>query len=268
MSDPLRSEHGSAPLLSDAEREARIEQLLLSGLDQYFAGRYGQAIDIWTRVAFIERGHGRARAYIERARSALAERQRECEELVHTGVAAYHAGNLDEARALLTRAIDEGGLSDTALTFLQHLSRLDRAGAHVQVSAGDRSDQMDKSTARPTRWSTTILASAVAAAVIFLAAIPVGSWLADLPINAPAAVPVAPEPLPVIRPSDLLLARARVLSADGRLRDALRLLDRIDLADPARADGDRLKSDIQRMLLATVPSINVPPVKRVNRVMR
>src|SRR5690349_6620215 len=267
MSEPLRTDPADQAPLSEADRAARIEQLLLSGLDHYFGGRYEQAINIWTRVAFIERGHGRARAYIERARSALAERQRECEELVHTGVAAYHAGNLDEARALLTRAIDEGGLSDTALTFLQHLSRLDRAGAHVQVSAGDRSDQLDKST-RPTRWSTTILASAVAAAVIFLAAIPVGSWLADLPINAPAAVPVAPEPLPVIRPSDLLLARARVLSADGRLRDALRLLDRIDLADPARADGDRLKSDIQRMLLATVPSINVPPVKRVNRVTR
>ena len=83
------------------------------------------------------------------------------------------------------------------------------------------------------------------------------SWLADLPINAPAPVPAAPDPLPVIRPSDVVLARARVLSADGHLRDALRLLDRIDLADPARADGDRLKADIQRMLLATVQASNV-----------
>lgn len=258
MSDPLRSEHGNARPLSDAEREARIEQLLLSGLDQYFAGRYEQAIDIWTRVAFLERGHGRARAYIDRARSALAERQRESEELVQSGVAAYHAGNLAEARSLLTRAVDEGGLSDTALMFLQHLSRLDRGAAgHAQVPAGEPRGKRDTPSSVPTRWGATVLASTLAAAVIFVAAIPVGSWLADLPINAPAPVPVAPEPLPVLRPSDVLLARARMLSADGHLRDALRLLDRIDLADPARADSDRLKADIQRMLLASVHSSSV-----------
>ena len=66
-----------------ADREALIEQLLLAGLDHYFDGSYEQAVNVWTRVAFLERGHGRARAYIERARGALAERQRESEELLH-----------------------------------------------------------------------------------------------------------------------------------------------------------------------------------------
>src|ERR1044071_4666781 len=88
MSDALRTSHANAPPLSDAEREARIEALLLSGLDHYFSGQYEQAIDVWTRVAFFERRHGRARAYIERARSALAARQRESEELLHGGIAA------------------------------------------------------------------------------------------------------------------------------------------------------------------------------------
>ena len=83
MSDSFPASRGGAS--ADADRDARIEQLLLSGLDQYFAGHYQQAINIWTRVVFLERGHNRARAYIERARSALAERQRECEELVHNG---------------------------------------------------------------------------------------------------------------------------------------------------------------------------------------
>ena len=73
------------------------------------ADRYEQAINIWTRVAFLERGHGRARAYIERARGALAERQRESEELTHTGIAAYEAGDLQTARELLTRAVEQGG---------------------------------------------------------------------------------------------------------------------------------------------------------------
>jgi hypothetical protein len=64
---------------NSGDRAALIEQLLLAGLDQYFSGHYEQAIHVWTRVFFLDRGHARARAYIERARGALAERQREAE---------------------------------------------------------------------------------------------------------------------------------------------------------------------------------------------
>src|SRR6185295_5373162 len=89
MSEPLRAkpeetdpaelrlrQGGPDSPLSEADRAARIEELLLSGLDQYFGGHYEQAINIWTRVAFLERGHGRARAYIERARRARREAAR------------------------------------------------------------------------------------------------------------------------------------------------------------------------------------------------
>src|SRR6185369_17179950 len=48
----------------------------------------------------------RARAYIDRARSALAERQRESEELLQNGVAAFQRGESDEARRLIQAAID------------------------------------------------------------------------------------------------------------------------------------------------------------------
>src|SRR5919106_4731610 len=123
MSDPLRTDAARpADGPTEANKEARIEQLLLAGLDQYFAGQYEQAINIWTRVVFLERGHSRARAYIERARSAMAERQRECEELVHTGIDAYNAGDVTTARDLLTRAVDQGGPTDTALVFLDRLN--------------------------------------------------------------------------------------------------------------------------------------------------
>ena len=52
-------------------------------------------------MLFLDRSHARARAYIERARSALAERQRESEELLQNGVAAFERGDGDEARRLL-----------------------------------------------------------------------------------------------------------------------------------------------------------------------
>ena len=52
---------------STADRDAKIEQLLLAGLDHYFAKQYDQAINVWTRALFFDRSHPRARAYIERA---------------------------------------------------------------------------------------------------------------------------------------------------------------------------------------------------------
>src|SRR5256712_12938714 len=110
---------------SHVDRDAKIEQLLLVGLDHYFAAQYDQAINVWTRALFLDRSHPRARAYIERARSAVAERQRQSEELLHTGVAAFQRGEGDEARRLLQAAIDGGAPTDEALAVLDRLDRLD-----------------------------------------------------------------------------------------------------------------------------------------------
>src|SRR5438552_18550345 len=111
-----------------AVSDAKIEQLLLVRLDHYFAGRYEQAIDVWTRAFFFDRDHPRARAYIERARSALAERQRESEELLQQGIAAFHRGDAAEARRLLTAAIEAGAPSEEALAVLGRLDRLELGG--------------------------------------------------------------------------------------------------------------------------------------------
>ena len=240
---------------ADADRDARIEQLLLSGLDQYFAGNYQQAINIWTRVVFLERGHNRARAYIERARSALAERQRECEELVHTGIDAYNAGDVITARDLLTKAVEQGGPSDAALVFLDRLNRVS-GPATLDAPRGTTSGRSTLETAAPPQarrasgWLPTILASAVVAAAVLTGTLSLVSWFTD-PAASPAAAPerTALEPLPVVRSSEIVLARARSLYSDGHLRDALRTLQRIDSADPIRPEADRLRADVQRALL-------------------
>src|SRR3954462_5720153 len=130
MSDPLRTDgtraHDTAPAL---DRDAKIEQLLLLGLDHYFAARYELAINVWTRALFLDRSHPRARAYIERARSAVAERQRQSEELLLSGVAAFHRGDGDEARRLLKAAIDGGAAAEEALALLERLDRLETTAA-------------------------------------------------------------------------------------------------------------------------------------------
>src|SRR5881227_3825909 len=140
MSDPLRTDgtrtHGGAPPGDrDAkDRDEKIEQLLLTGLDHYFAAQHEQAINVWTRALFLDRSHPRARAYIERARSALAERQRQSEELLQTGVAAFHRGDAEEARRLLQAAIDAGAPPEDALAFLERLNRLDSVRARPPQS--------------------------------------------------------------------------------------------------------------------------------------
>src|SRR6266699_2139779 len=101
MTDPLRTDTSDElGVQSAADRDARIEQLLLAGLDHYFTGQYDQAINVWTRALFFDRSHARARAYIERARRAQAERQRESEELLHNGLSAFQRGESGEARRL------------------------------------------------------------------------------------------------------------------------------------------------------------------------
>ena len=47
--------------------------------------------------------------------------------------------------------------------------------------------------------------------------------------------------------------------AGGRLRDALKALDRVSLADPFRGEADRLRADIQRDLLAAAGLAGVQP---------
>ncbi len=257
MSEPLRTDPADQALSSEADRAARIEQLLLSGLDHYFGGRYEQAINIWTRVAFLERGHGRARAYIERARSALAERQRESEELTHNGIAAYEAGDLQTARELLTQAVEQGGGNETALLFLQRLSRLDvvpsgTPRSHEAVSSRPRGPYPDQphTTASSGGWIATIAACVVIVGLVTVTALAVRSWLVELPVTAPQGEPARAEALPIVRVSDTRLSRARAMATSGRSHDALSILSEIDIADPLRGEADRLTADIQRGLLA------------------
>src|ERR1700682_4822972 len=130
MSDPRRTAPSRAlEAAPEAGRDAKIERLLLVGLDHYFTAQYEQAINVWTRALFLDRNHARARAYIERARSALAERQRESEELLQNGLAAFRRGAGDEARRLLQAAMNHGAPPDEALAILDRLNRLGPGGA-------------------------------------------------------------------------------------------------------------------------------------------
>jgi tetratricopeptide (TPR) repeat protein len=274
MSEAHRSDSAHAPdATSGAERDvkdrdAKIEQLLLVGLDHYFGARYEQAINVWTRALFLDRNHARARAYIERARTALAEGQRESEELLQTGVAAFHRGEGDEARRLLQAAIDRGAPPEEALAVLERLNRLEAA---VTPAAPYRTPRVASGRAGATAgggarsWArmAAIFAPLVLIGVVYLAWSGLVDWrsllfLRDAPVVTAAPPPVREGVLPLPRRGEKALARAQSLVSAGHLHDALAALDGVRPTDPERADADTLRTSIQRQLLSLANGLPPP----------
>jgi hypothetical protein len=276
MTDSLRSERpAAAGDVPERERDARVEELLLSGLDHYFAAQYDLAISVWTRVLFLNHGHARARAYIERARRAISERQREAEELLHTGVEAFRRGDSGQARRLLTSAVDRGVSSDEALALLDRLARLEAAAGprelrtalppHLDAPRVGPASAGNPSSSSRTRWVAAgiVAGLGVAGAAMWLW-VKGADWVL-LDSSAPRTVvpPIADEALPVPQPSETSLARARVLYARGHLHEALSALEPIRYGDVLAAEADQLRATIQRDLLAAAG--RVPPIDGAQR---
>jgi tetratricopeptide (TPR) repeat protein len=273
MSDPLRTDGPSAIDATPApDRDEKIEQLLLAGLDHYFGARYEQAIAVWSRALFLDRNHARARAYIERARNALAERQRESEELLQQGLAAFHTGDGDEARRLLQAAMSMGAPPDEALAVLDRLSRLapgpvtpaspvvaqeEPVAPHHQLPV--------TSTRRGLQVALAIgIVTVLLTAAVLLAQGNPRSWQALLGLAptaplVPVAATAADGPLGVPLRAEMALARAESLAATGHLHDALAALDLVRPTDSQKADADRLRSDIQRQLIALAATALTDP---------
>lgn len=244
---------------SAADREGKIEQLLLVGLEHYFAAEYDHAINVWTRALFLDRGHARARAYIERARSAQAERQRESEELLQRGVAAFHQGEAEEARRLLRDAMDQGAQPEEALAILERINRLAQVApqpAPPPVRRGHVLQRLARRAPQPSRaaWLT------IAALVLVMAvagAFAAGAFRAAVGplMNRPGSAGALPTRLsidegpPLPRRGETALARAQALFQGGRFRDALGALDGVRPTDLQHADADRLRTDIQKQLI-------------------
>ena len=271
MPDPVHDDHaqrlGSGT--PDTDSNLKIEQLLLSGLDHYFKGRYERAIDVWSRVLFLDRSHARARAYIDRARAAVAERLRESEELVHTGVEAFERGDVRSARSLLRSAVERGGGRDDALSILERLDRLEAAAgttgaAHAGSAAisPQAASVAEHSTSAPRRVRVgPLVAFGGALLLVVYFALSGTEWSPWTPSPASVVQPtaVSPNPIPVPAASELQIARARRLFENGRLREALALLDDISIADPLVDESDQLRARIQRELIAPLPQAESVP---------
>jgi hypothetical protein len=249
------------------KRSALIEQLLLAGLDDYFAGRYEQAIHVWTRVFFLDRGHTRARAYIERARGALAERQREAE--------AHGLQTDGLERASHARVGSYGSAANLDSPADAHASACQASGANTQPTRNG-GPSLRRGREKRLRHAVHTALVVVAAALLFTAGYlvaerdQIAAWWRAETARAVVASEAGRQHMAVegttssagrqttagtdqratdARGSELALARARQLVAHGRFEEAGRVLDTIADDDPLRRDADALLAEVQRALL-------------------
>jgi tetratricopeptide (TPR) repeat protein len=263
MADSQRLTHAD----DETRRGAQIDALVDAGLDRYFAGRFEDAIHLWTRVLFLDRTHQRARAYIDRARTGLAERQRRSDELLHTSRELLEQGQADAARRVLAEAMAVQADEAQATALRARLDRLERAGALQPLTL----PSVTPATVPGWSWRDTragtwrwLLAFGAASAVGILAtALFVGSGTGTLP--AEGAPPAAAVPPPVLNRSEVAIVRARALFGQGRLAEALVALDRVVADGPERAAADALRIEIQQLLLASVWTAPTAPSREIQR---
>jgi hypothetical protein len=209
---------------------------------------------VWTRVLFLDRSHARARAYIDRARTALAERHRKAEELLHASQQFLDRGETRAARDLLTQAVAASGDDERAAALRVQLERVERTYAWTVAAPSPTQEVVPGWSWRRRSPGLAIVLAAVAVALLgtgaFLNA-GLREWVSsNSPVEQLTTAPVAAK-LPVLSSSDAALIRARTLFARGRLAEALRALDVVSDASPVRGEANTLRVEIQRLLLAT-----------------
>jgi tetratricopeptide (TPR) repeat protein len=270
MAEPRRPDPAAAPNPSADQdlRSAQIDVLLVEGLDAYFAGRHEEAVHVWTRVLFLDRSHARARAYIDRARTAIAERQRQSDELLQASQDLLDRGQTRAARDRLAEAVSTTGEDERASALRFRLERLER------LIAASRRPEPATATSAPARglvpaarrigpvWMrrTAVLALVASALVLLTLAFTnsiLPRWV-GFDVTENMASHVASAPLPILSSADVAVIRARTLYSRGRLTEALQALDRVPAESASRADADRLRAEIERLLLAAMPVKSTP----------
>jgi hypothetical protein len=251
MAEPRRHDDAAG----GANRDSRVESLLVEGLEQYFTGRFEEAIHLWTRVLFLDRAHARARAYIDRARGAMAERQRRAEAMLQESDDLLSQGQTAAARHLLAEAIATTGDDERAAALRVKLERAERAAVPPPAALRDpvlpvpgRAWPRSLPARRLAVWTASAGLVLLVAIGMFTSA-DVQSWL-RFPAADRTLVPATPGRLPAMSSGEVALVRARALHSRGRLAEALRALERVSVDSPVRAAADQLRVEIQQMLLA------------------
>ncbi len=269
MSDPLRTETSRTPEpASRAEREAKIEQLLLAGLDHYFA-RTIRPGDQRLDACAVPRPQSRARSRLYRTRPQRAGRAS-----ARIRGAAARRGRRRHGAATRSRpagcSMPPWRAARCPTMYYELLSRSSGSSRVPRVHAcpggvRDAPPGARRAACRPSAHGVAWIGAQRSGAGRFIAA-GVFAVSATRPNGVrwwsgrcrgvgrgPAATLQGAWKRPCCRcrvASEPALARARALVSGGKLRDALPLLESIRPTDPERGEADRLRADIQRQLIA------------------
>ncbi|HEY3174774.1 MAG TPA: tetratricopeptide repeat protein [Candidatus Polarisedimenticolia bacterium] len=133
--EPHRPHEPTASVAPGAN--GRIEGLLVSGQELYDAGRFQDAIEIWSRIFAIDRTNAEAGARIDRAKAAVEDQARHVDELYYHAVDANEANRLEEALGLFEQVLAISPHHLEARSFIEEINlRLGGLGDAIRVDPG------------------------------------------------------------------------------------------------------------------------------------
>ncbi len=289
-SDSRRPRHASPPEVGleteptekeRAELPRKTRVLLRQGDGLYRMGLYPQAIHVWTRILFLDRGNVEAREAIERAKRAQAEKQRKLDVIFVEASKLLDAGDRQQARRQLARILAMDPRHSEGRSLWEKLETLERRGDVPSRSTYLSADPEEEKTSKLRRLraakgklagrSKTQSASPLKmAAFLFCAFCLLGIGGLYLHLNwdslisdrsfvaSPQAGPESlgerdPKSLPL--PSELHYYNGARLYAKGYYREALSELARVDrqsgFVEEARSLVLRIE---ERLLRGAVPA--------------
>ena len=258
--DELRPSTRSTPL----EPSPLVDRLLMAGLDEYFAGRYERAIQVWSRVFFLDRSHPRARAYIDRARSALAESLREAE---------ARGGRPPDAEVEPPSLFGSLGAENSKALMAEPTLAVHGALAAQPRRAVNRGPTEEPAAALAARRGVFSRKVGHAALVVVSGVLLFGAgytvaardrlahWWQAARIDSSRAPSRLTTALGV-RSSEDVLGGVRQLLERGRFDEALAALSTIALDDPRRPEADRLREEVRRAVATGAAPTARPPTGR------
>jgi tetratricopeptide (TPR) repeat protein len=124
---------------NDDNREAppKSFELLRQGEDLYLRGLYHQAIHVWTRVLFLDRGNPEARLRIDKAKEAVAEVQRRLDAEIAEARGLFGAGEIETARERVRSVLAADASHGEAVQLGAAIEALERRNEAPQESSRD-----------------------------------------------------------------------------------------------------------------------------------
>jgi tetratricopeptide (TPR) repeat protein len=150
--DRRETDFKRSELVVRGERNPEISpkslELLRQGEDLYSRGLYHQAIHVWTRILFLDRGNPEARLRIDDAKNAVAELQRRLDAQIAEAKELFDAGEIEAARERVRSVLAADGSHGEAIQLAEAIEALDRKSEPPQ-EASRQADSLAPKTSSP-----------------------------------------------------------------------------------------------------------------------